>query len=200
MLTPHIGSVYLRASTGYFEDCDFIDNSPSMLSHGSGGIFFLHPGSVLTLLNSRISGTSAESKGSVAWLDAGSSMRIVGSTISNVSGDAAFAIHNEEADADFNIQFDTVVVDDTVNIFSNGSDVLLQNCDGFGSASVKKADIATCASTSDFCVPSSCMDVTTGGTDCICTFGGVEVPFPTDCMQSAIIEARRRPTESALIP
>ena len=189
LLGPHIGPVYLRASTGYFEDCDFIDNYVRE-SHGSGGVAFLRPGSMLTISNSRISGTSAGSKGRVAWLDAGSSMRIVGSKITNVSGDAAFAIHNEEAGADFNIQLDTVVVDDTVNIFSNGSDVLLQNCDGFGSASVKKADIATCALTSDFCVPSSCTDVT-AGTDCICTVDGVEVPFPTDCMQSAIMEARR---------
>jgi hypothetical protein len=104
-----------------------------------------------------------------------------------------------EAGSDFNTQLDSVVVDDTVNVFSNGSDVLLQNCDGFGSASVKKADVATCASTSEFCVPSSCFDAT-AGTDCICTVGGVEVPFPTDCMQSAIMEARRLPIESTLIP
>ena len=150
-------------------------------------------------MNSRISGTSAGNKGRVAWLDVGSSMRIVGTTITNVSGEAAFAIHNEEAGADFNIQLDTVTVDDTVNIFSNGSEVLLQNCDGFGGASVKKADIATCASTSEFCIPSSCMDATAGGIDCICTVDGVEVAFPTDCMQSAVMEARRLPIESTLI-
>ena len=104
-------------------------------------------------------GSSAEGEGSVAWLDVGSSMRIVGSTIMNASGEAAFAIHDESGD-DFAVQFDTVTVDESVNIFSNSS-VLLQNCDGFSSTTVKKADIATCESTSDFCLPSSCMDVTT---------------------------------------
>ena len=177
-----IGPVYLRAATGYFEDCDFIDN---YVTTGSGGTFFLRPGGELVVKNSRISRSSAV-EGSVAWLDVGSFMRIVGSTITNISGDAAFAIHDESGD-DFAVQFDTVTVDESVNIFSNSS-VLLQNCDGFSSASVKKADIATCESTSDFCIPSSCMDVTSAaGIHCICTAGGVEVPFPTDCMQSAVI-------------
>ena len=136
---------------------------------------------------SRIIGSSAGGEGSLAWLDAGTSMRIVASTIMNISGEAAFAIHSYAAD--FAVQFDTVTVDESVNIFSNSS-VLLQNCDGFSSASIKKADIATCESTSDFCLPSSCIDATTTGIDCICTAGGVEVAFPPDCMQSAIIEAR----------
>ena len=197
--TPNIGgALYMRASTGYFEDCDFIDN---VVSAGNGGTFFLRAGGDLTVFSSRVVGSAAPGKGSVAHLDAGSSMRIVGSTITNCSGEAAFAINNDEVDVDFNTQLDSVVVDGTVNIFSNGSDVLLQNCDGFGSASVKKADIATCASTSEFCVPSSCFDATVAGTDCICTVDGVEVPFPTDCMQSAIIEVRRLPPiESTLIP
>jgi predicted outer membrane repeat protein len=42
--TPHIGPVYLRGSTGYFEDCDFIDNYVTE-SYGTGGITFLRPGS-----------------------------------------------------------------------------------------------------------------------------------------------------------
>ena len=43
--TPHIGPVYLRGSTGYFEDCDFIDNYISE-SYGTGGVIFLRPGVV----------------------------------------------------------------------------------------------------------------------------------------------------------
>ena len=178
---PSIGPVYLRSSTGYFEDCDFIDNP---ITPGSGGTVFLRPGGSLVITNSRIVGSSAGGKGRVAWIDAGSSMRIVGSTIMNTSGDAAFAIHDESG-TDFAVQLDSVVVDQTVNIFSNSS-TLLQNCDGFGSASVKKATFASCASTSEFCVPTSCLD-TSAGIDCICEYKGVEVPFPTDCMQSAVI-------------
>ena len=180
------GVLYARSSTIRFDDCDFIDNV--VYNGGGGGTWFLRPGGHLVVTNSRVMGSSAEGEGSVAWLDVGSSMRIVDSTIMGASGEAAFAIHDESGD-DFAVQFDTVTVDESVNIFSNSS-VLLQNCDGFSSTTVKKADIATCESTSVFCLPSSCMDVTTPGIDCICTAGGVEMAFPTDCMQSAAIEAR----------
>ena len=179
---PSVGGVaYVRSSTAHFEDCDFIDNE---CYEGKGGTFFLRPGGSMTVTNSRIVGSSAGIKGSVAWLDASSSMRIVGSTIMNTSGEADFAIHDESG-VDFGLQLDTVVVDESVNIFSNNS-VLLQNCDGFAQETVKKADIATCVSTTDFCIPSSCMD-STAGINCICEVAGEQVPFPTTCMQSAVI-------------
>ena len=180
------GVCYVRAATAHFDDCDFIDNE---CMSQNGGTFFLRPGGELVVTNSRIDGSAAAEKGSVAWLDAGSSMRIVGSTIMNISGEAAFAIHDDSG-VDFTVKLDTVTVDDSVNIFSNSS-VLLQNCDGFSSATVKKAEIATCESTSDFCLPSSCIDatdVTSAGIDCICTVdGGGQVAFPTNCMQSAVL-------------
>ena len=104
--SPTVGPVYLRSgSTGYFEDCDFIDN----YNDGVGGTIFLRPGSSLVITNSRITGSSAEGKGSVAWIDATSVMRIVGSTIMNASGDAAFAIHDESG-TDFGVQLDSVLV------------------------------------------------------------------------------------------
>jgi len=114
-------------------------------------------------------------------------LRIVGSTITNVSGDAQFAIYDASV-TDFSVQLDTCIVDDTVTVFSNGTKVLLQNCDGFSSGTVAKmADIATCESTLDYCTRESCIDAAVG-TDCNCEVDGVEVPFPTDCMQSAVIE------------
>ena len=167
---------YTRGSVSVFEDCEFVGCDAGT---GDGGGFFLRAGADVLVVNSRIVGSAAGNEGRVAWLDAGSSMRIVGTTVMNTSGEAAFAIHtHDEPGTDFALQFDTVTVDNTVNIFSNGSDVLLQNCDGFAPAAVKKADIATCASTSDFCIPESCMDATAGidqavGIECTCFVDGV---------------------------
>jgi hypothetical protein len=161
---------------------------------GRGGFVFLRPGGVATITSSRIIGSSAGGQASGAWVDPGSSLRVVDSTITNISGDAKFAMYDASA-TDFTLQLDNVIVDDTVTIFSNGTKVLMQNCDGFSSVVAKKADIATCASTSDYCLRESCIDAAVG-IDCNCEVDGVEVPFPTDCMQSAVIEARQLSTTS----
>jgi hypothetical protein len=155
-------------------------------------VFFTRSGGHFSFINSRIDGTTAlESsdsyKHSVGYNDLSSSVRIVGGTIRNVSShESKFTIWDDSA-ADFGVQIDSVVVDDTVSIYSNGTKVLLQNCEGFTSTAVAKAEIATCASTADYCLRDSCVDSTVG-IDCLCVVDGVQTLFPTDCMQSAEIK------------
>ena len=155
----------------------------------------------MTFINSRIIGNTVSEghplstyRGSIGFVDSTSSVRIVGGTIMNASGpeDLVKAAIYDDSVLDFSVILDSVVVDESVSIFSNGSTVLLQNCVGFSSTAVAKAEVATCAATSDYCIRESCVD-TSVGTDCVCEVDGVETPFPTDCMESAVIEARRFP-------
>ena len=194
--------VYAKSSSVTFEDCDIIDN----LAKWNAAVFFGRNGGHMTFINSRmigntIVGGSTFYSGSVGYVDSASSVRIVGGTIMNASGpeDLVKAAIYDESTVDFGVIMDSVVVDETITIFSNGSNVLLQNCVGFSSTAVAKAEVATCAATSDYCIPESCVD-TSVGIDCSCEVDGVEIPFPTDCMQSAVIEARRLSTASARLP
>jgi hypothetical protein len=194
--------VYAKTSSVTFEDCDIIDN----LAELNAAVFFGRNGGHMTFINSRmigntIVGGSTFYSGSVGYVDSASSVRIVGGTIMNASGpeDLVKAAIYDESTVDFGVIMDSVVVDETITIFSNGSNVLLQNCVGFSSTAVAKAEVATCAATSDYCIPESCVD-TSVGIDCSCEVDGVEIPFPTDCMQSAVIEARRLSTASARLP
>ena len=178
-----IGCFYGKASTVTVEDSDLIDCHAAAAS----GVFFGRSGGVFTFQNSRIIGTKAPEqtgiyKHSLGYLDVVSSVRFVGGTILNVTGaEDKYAIW-DDSPADFSVQMDSVVVDETVSIFSNGTKVLLQNCDGFTSTAVAKAEVATCASTAAFCLRESCID-TSVGNGCVCKVDGAEVPFPTDCMQ-----------------
>ena len=62
--------------------------------------------------------------------------------------------------------------------------MLIQNTEGLTTVAVKNATVATCGSTSDYCLAESCSDVTVG-IDCICEVAsGEQVAFPTDCMQA----------------
>ena len=84
------------------------------------------------------------------------------------------------------LQLDSVIVDETVDIYSRG-DVLIQNCVGFGSAATKNATVGACEDTSSYCLSDSCADATVG-IECKCMFKGEEVLFPTDCMQVGYAE------------
>ena len=159
---------------------------------GAGGMLIMPgPGGSVTIANSRMVGNEGGKSG-LAVLREGSAafLRITGSTISGTrSGVGEFAIEIEGTTApDFFLQLDTVVVDESVDIFSH-SKVLLQNCEGFNSMAVQNASVGTCQSTTDYCLAESCADDHVG-IDCICDIDGVPNPFPTDGMQSAIIEAR----------
>ena len=181
------GCLYVRASTVTVENSDIIDCSAGL----AAPVFFGRAGGHMIFIDSRIVGSSAEDasqvyRGNVGYIDATSSVRVAGGTIMNASGPDQFAILDESL-VDFGLILDSVIVDETVNIFSNGSKVLLQNCEGFSSTTVAKAEIATCASASDYCLRTACVD-TSAGIDCICKVDGAETPFPTNCMESAVIE------------
>lgn len=177
------GCLYARQASIVFIDGEMIGCDGG---NGDGGFAFMRPGGSVTIIRSLIVGSTAPREGSAAYVDAGAFLRIVDSTIANVSGDAQYAIHSVSG-TDFSVQLDTVIVDETVNIFSNRTKVLVQNCDGFGDATPPQvADIATCASTKDFCPQTVCFDAD-HGIDCICEFNGSAIPSPGDCMQSAII-------------
>ena len=81
----------------------------------------------------------------------------------------------------FTSQLDSVIVDETVSIFSTAN-VLVQNVDGLTSTATKNATVAACADTSSFCLADSCADATVG-IECKCMFKGKVAVFPTDCMQ-----------------
>ena len=149
-------------------------------------------GSSVTITRSRMVGNGAGGSGGLVRLSSSESfLRIVDSTITEMNTAAGeFAIVVDDIAApDFSAQFDTVVVDGSVDIFSHGK-VLVQNCVGFNSTAVQNASVGTCQSTTDYCLAESCADERVG-IDCICDVDGVPNPFPTDCMQSAAIEARR---------
>ena len=148
-------------------------------------------GGSVTITRSRMVGNGAGGSGGLARLaTSGSFLRIVDTTITetNTAVDE-FAIFVDDSVPEFALQLDTVVVDGSVDIFSHGK-VLVQNCKGFNSTAVQNASVAMCQSTSDYCLAESCADKGVVGTDCICDIDGVPNPFPTDCMQSAVIEAR----------
>ena len=172
------------------DDSDII----SCWCDGSGGMSNMEDAS-LVITNSRLIGNGAAGKSGLARLGtAGSSVRIAGSTITGTSSGAdAFAIHVGigEPIPDFALLLDTVVVDGSVDIISH-TKVLVQNCKGFNSTAVQNASVGTCQSTTDYCLAESCSGDRVG-INCICDVDGVLNPFPTDCMQSAVIEARRSP-------
>ena len=187
----------LSLGTLTIDDSDII----SCWCDGQGGMSNMEDAS-LVITNSRLIGNGAARKNGLARLGtAGSSLRIAGSTITGTSsGVDAFAIHvgiGQPTMPDFALQLDTVVVDGSVDILSH-TKVLVQNCKGFNSTAVQNASAATCESTSDYCLAESCADDDRGiGTDCICIIDGVPNPFPTDCMQSAVIEANTPPSSFA---
>ena len=156
---------------------------------GAGGMLEMAGSGSVTIANSRMVGNEGGKSG-LAVLREGSAafLRITGSTISGTrSGVGEFAIEIEgTTEPDFFLQLDTVVVDESVDIFSH-SKVLLQNCEGFNSMAVQNASVGTCQSTTDYCLAESCADDRVG-IECICDIDGVPNPFPTDCMQSAVIE------------
>jgi hypothetical protein len=151
-----------------------------------GGAFWISEGGLATIKRSRIIASAAGWEGNVAVLEGTGVIQIIDSTIRNSSGgNGKFAVKDTTGN-DFSLQLDTVVVDDTFSIMSEGK-VLVQNCDGFSGATIKNSSAATCASTSDFCLRDSCLDKTVG-IDCRCEVDGVMTQFPTDCMQSAVLE------------
>ena len=188
-----IGVFYVKAATLLVEDSDFIHISAAITA-----LAFGRSGGQMTFINSRVENVHATGhvtyEGSVGYIDGESSLRYVGGMIQNVSGSEKFAFVDGSY-YDFAMQLDSVVVDDTVSVFSNGTIVLIQNCDGFDSTAVAKAEIGTCATTAAYCLRESCSDAT-AGIECVCNVSGTEVPFPTDCMQSAVIQVPLTPPHS----
>ena len=144
-----------------------------------------------TITNSRMTGNGAAGRGGLAELTGSNAfLRIASSTIKDTnSSGGEFAIFVDDSVPDFALQLDTVIVDGSVGIFSLGK-VLVQNCQGLNSTAVQNASVGTCESTAVYCLAESCADDRVG-IECICEIDGVPNPFPTDCMQSAIIEVRR---------
>ena len=168
-----------------------IEDSDIEYCWADGKYGMLSTDDIVTITNSRMVGNGAAGRGGLAsLLSSNAFLRITDSTISNTnSGVGEFAIHVADAVSDFSLQLDTVVVDRSVNILSNRK-VLVQNCKGFNSTAVQNASVGACQSTTDYCLAESCADDRDVGTDCNCEIDGVPNPFPTDCMQSAVIEAR----------
>ena len=164
------------------------------------GMLYMQSGTV-SITNSRMAGNGAGGSGGLASLTvSGAFLRITSSTITDASiggGEFAFEVQ-DSVQEDFALQLDTVVVDGSVDIFSNGK-VLVQNCEGFNSTVVQNASVGMCQSTTSYCLADSCANDRVG-IECICDIDGVPNPFPTDCMQSAVIEARRLSTASARLP
>ena len=158
---------------------------------GDNGMAYVGSGVSVVISRSRMYGNGAAGNGLVTLEGSGPSLRISDSTLTDTSsGDGEFAIAVVDANApDFSLQLDTVDVDGTVDIFSH-SKVLVQNCKGLNSTAVRNASVGTCQSTTDHCLAESCTDARIG-IECFCDIDGVPNPFPTDCMQSAVIEARR---------
>ena len=150
------------------------------------GMLYLTDGSVY-ITRCRMIGHGAGGSGSLARLASTSSfLRIVDSTISGMNtarGEFAIAV---DTAPDFAVQLDTVVVDGSFDIFSH-SKVLVQNCIGLNNTAVQNASVGTCQSTTDYCLAESCANDHVG-IECICDIDGVLSPFPTDCMESAVIE------------
>ena len=146
---------------------------------------------LVTITNSRMTGNGAAGRGGLAGLTGSAAiLRIASSTIKDTnSGVGEFAIVVDDSVPEFALQLDTVVVDGSVDVFSHGK-VLVQNCQGLNSTAVQNASVGTCESTTDYCLAESCADDRVG-IECICEIDGVPNPFPTDCMQSAVIEVRR---------
>ena len=177
-----------------------IEDSDIEYCWAGGKYGMLSTDDIVTITNSRMVGNGAAGRGGLAsLLSSNAFLRITDSTISNTnSGVGEFAIDVADAVSDFSLQLDTVVVDRSVNILSNRK-VLVQNCKGFNSTAVQNASVGTCQSTADYCLAESCADDRDVGTDCICEIDGVPNPFPTDCMQSAIIEARLSTANSLIL-
>ena len=163
------------------EDSDII----GCRAEAYAGMAEVSNGGKLEITGSRISGSAASTFGSLARVKTGSVLRIASSTITKCSGDAAFAVY-DESDEDFRVRFDTTVVDETVTILSRG-DVLIQNSEGFTNEIAKNASIGTCASATSQCLRDSCSDMAIG-IDCACEVDGEIIPFPVDCMTSAVID------------
>ena len=164
----------------HIEDSDMIGTT----SLGYSGLMDIGAQSSVTISRSRIIGSAAPMYGKIARLQAsGATLRISESILVNSSG--KWAISDQSGD-DFAVQLDTNVFDDTFDIYSTGK-VLVQNCKGLDDlAAAKNASVATCDSTSAYCLDESCLDASIG-IDCICEYNGVEVPFPSDCMRSAVL-------------
>ena len=171
-------------STAIVEDSHLIDCQSQ-----TGAAMIVASASTVTITDSHIVGSYATLQGDVAHVSGGSVLRIAGGSIVNSSeaGDG-FAIYDKnEAGSDFGVQLDSVVADETLTILSPNL-VLLQNTEGVSTQAVNNAtNIATCQSSSDFCLASSCSD-TTIGIDCACIVDGVATIFPTNCMASAAIK------------
>ena len=166
------------------EDSDISDCRASEVNDGSeGGVVHAWNMGTATIRDSRISMSSGGGRGNLAGISEEGALRIIGGTITDID-EGEFAIYSDSAN-DFSLQLDSVTVDETVDIYSK-SDAVIQNCAGFGNASAENASIALCAVTQDYCLPEACTDVLVG-TDCICDVKGVQMDFPVDCMQSAVI-------------
>ena len=95
----HMGS----ATTLTIEDSDIVNcRSDGTENHGGGMARIYAEGTTLTILNSRISGSSTALRGSVAHVADGAVLRIAGSTITN-SADGIFAVY-EATGTEFAIQ------------------------------------------------------------------------------------------------
>jgi hypothetical protein len=178
-----------QLGTLHIEDSDIFD----CWADDHSGMLYMQEGFV-TITRSRMVGNGATGSGGLARLaSANSNLRITTSTITHTnSGEFAIIVDDITA-PDFLLQLDTIVVDGSVDILSHSA-VLVQNCKGFNSTAIRNASVGTCQSTSDFCLAESCADADDHvGIDCICFIDGAPNPFPSDCMQSAVIEARPLP-------
>ena len=106
--TGPYGGCFQLESSGMLtiEDSDIVNcKTTDATGHGGGMVRMVGAGSWVSIANSRISGSSSASKGSVAHIgDLAGPLRISGSTITDSSsGDGKFAVYDNTG-RDFNIQ------------------------------------------------------------------------------------------------
>jgi hypothetical protein len=98
------GCLYAFAGASItIDDSDLINCQSEGEGTGGGGTGKADTGGTLTITNSRIVGSSANSKGTVATIGAGGTLRISASTIIDSGGDGEFAIYDESG-SDFAVQ------------------------------------------------------------------------------------------------
>ena len=83
---------------------------------------------------------------------------------------------------------DSVTFDasNTLPALQSASTMLVQSCDGLEPSDVINTSVGVCATTTQFCMPAACEDVTVG-IDCFCWLDGVTPttePLPPGCMDS----------------
>jgi hypothetical protein len=178
----HSACLYALGSGSITVDDSELINCHSEEYPGYGGsTAYVTTGGTVTITNSRISGSSATSKGHVGYTVGGGTLRIASTTTFDSGGDGKFVIYDGTG-SDFAIQvracecllamastllyimttsvrmflqLDSVIVDATFDIYSTAN-VLVQNVDGLTSTAVKNATVGACEDTPNYCLASSC--------------------------------------------